>query len=310
LFAIDPNFRPPLSDFRFAVASRIRVFFDLVKFEHTIFALPFAYLGMALASGAASAGWPGWKKFIWITVAMVAARTLAMSANRLVDGELDARNPRTVNRPLPRGLISSQAVAIYAAGSLGLLIVAAWQLDPLCLILLPGALVFLLGYHYTKRFTWLSHWILGFTDGLAAPGAWVAVRGSILTWADLPAWLLLAAVMFWIGGFDLIYACQDVDVDRREGLHSVPADYSVARALLLARLCHALTVALLAGVGWAMSLGWPFWVGLGAVAAMLIYEHSLVSPQDLSRLDLAFFNMNGYISITVFAATILSLWVQ
>jgi 4-hydroxybenzoate polyprenyltransferase len=289
---------------------RLRVFFDLVKFEHTVFALPFAYLGMALASSVAAGGWPGWSKFIWITVAMVAARTLAMSANRLVDRELDARNPRTMNRPLPRGLISSRAVAVYAGVSLAVLAVAAWQLNPLCLMLLPGALVFLLGYHYTKRFTWLSHWILGFTDGLAAPGAWVAVRGSILTWADLPAWLLLFAVTFWIGGFDLTYACQDVDVDRREGLHSVPADFSVARALLLARVCHALTVALLVSVGLTMSLGWPFWVGLTVIAAMLVYEHSLVSPQDLSRLDVAFFNMNGYISITVFVATLLSLWVR
>jgi len=286
--------------------SRIRVFFDLVKFEHTIFALPFAYLGMALAAG----GWPGWTKFIWVTVAMAAARTLAMSANRLVDRELDARNPRTMNRPLPRGLVSSLAVAIYAVISLAVLMVAAWQLNPLCLQLLPGALVFLLGYHYTKRFTWMSHWVLGFTDGLAAPGAWVAMRGSIFTPADLPAWLLLLAVTFWIGGFDLIYACQDVEVDRREGLHSIPADYSVATSLILARVCHVLTVALLAGVGLMMSLSWPFWAGLAIITAMLVYEHRLVSPNDLSRLDLAFFNMNGYISITVLAATVAALWVR
>jgi 4-hydroxybenzoate polyprenyltransferase len=183
-------------------------------------------------------------------------------------------------------------------------------LNPLCLLLLGGALVFLLGYHYTKRFTWLSHWVLGFTDGLAAPGAWIAVRGSIFTLADLPAWLLLAAVTFWIGGFDLIYACQDVQVDRRDGLRSIPADFSVATALWLARICHALTVALLAGVGLTMSLGWPYWVGLAAVAAMLVYEHSLVSPDDLSRLNVAFFNMNGYISITVFAATLAALWMR
>lgn len=286
--------------------SRIRVFFDLVKFEHTIFALPFAYLGMALAAG----GWPGWSKFVWVTVAMAAARTLAMSANRLVDRELDARNPRTMNRPLPRGLISSQAVAVYAAISLAVLILAAWQLNPLCLQLLPGALVFLLGYHYTKRFTWMSHWVLGFTDGLAAPGAWVALRGSIFTPADLPAWLLLLAVTFWIGGFDLIYACQDVEVDRREGLHSIPADYSVATSLILARICHLLTVLLLGGVGLAMSLSWPFWVGLVIITALLVYEHRLVSPHDLSRLDLAFFNMNGYISITVLVATVAALWVR
>jgi 4-hydroxybenzoate polyprenyltransferase len=286
--------------------SRIRVFFDLVKFEHTIFALPFAYLGMVLAAG----GWPGWSKFIWVTVAMAAARTLAMSTNRLVDRELDARNPRTVNRPLPRGLISSQAVAIYAIISLIVLVMAAWQLDPLCLQLLPGALVFLLGYHYTKRFTWMSHWVLGFTDGLAAPGAWAAVRGSIFAPADLPAWLLLFAVTVWIGGFDLIYACQDVEVDRREGLHSIPADFSMATALVLARMCHLLTVALLVGVGLAMGLSWPFWVGLVIITALLVYEHRLVSPNDLSRLDLAFFNMNGYISITVLVATVAALWVR
>ncbi len=286
--------------------TQVRVFFDLVKFEHTIFALPFAYLGMILAAG----GWPAWAKFIWITVAMVAARTLAMSANRLADRELDARNPRTASRPLPRGQISSWAVVAYIVASLIVLIVAAWQLNPLCLLLLGGALVFLLGYHYTKRFTWLSHWVLGFTDGLAAPGAWIAVRGSIFTFADLPAWLLLAAVTFWIGGFDLIYACQDVQVDRREGLRSIPADFSVATALTLARICHALTVALLASVGLTMSLGWPYWAGLAAVAAMLVYEHSLVSPDDLSRLNLAFFNMNGYISITVFAATLAALWMR
>jgi 4-hydroxybenzoate polyprenyltransferase len=286
--------------------TRLHVFFDLVKFEHTIFALPFAYLGMILAAG----GWPAWAKFIWITVAMVAARTLAMSANRLADRELDARNPRTASRPLPRGQISSWAAVAYIVASLIVLIVAAWQLNPLCLLLLGGALVFLLGYHYTKRFTWLSHWVLGFTDGLAAPGAWIAVRGSIFTLADLPAWLLLAAVTFWIGGFDLIYACQDVQVDRRDGLRSIPADFSVATALTLARICHALTVALLAGVGLTMSLGWPYWAGLAAVVAMLVYEHSLVSPDDLSRLNVAFFNMNGYISITVFAATLAALWMR
>jgi 4-hydroxybenzoate polyprenyltransferase len=286
--------------------NRIRTFFDLVKFEHTIFALPFAYLGMALAAG----GWPGWTKFIWITVAMVAARTLAMSANRLVDRELDARNPRTQNRPLPRGLISSQAVAVYAAVSLVVLSAAAWQLNPLCLQLLPGALVFLLGYHYTKRFTWMSHWVLGFTDGLAAPGAWAAVRGTIFTPADLPAWLLLFAVTFWIAGFDLIYACQDVEVDRREGLYSIPSRFSPALALQWARVCHVLTVILLAGVGQAMGLGWPYWAGMVAIAAMLVYEHSLVSPTDLSKLDMAFFNMNGYISLTVLAATVAALWAK
>jgi len=292
----------PLSDNDMPM-SRLRVFFDTIKFEHTIFALPFAYLGMVLAAG----GWPDWGKIVWITVAMAAARTLAMSANRLVDRELDARNPRTANRPLPRGLISTQAVVIYAIVSLVVLLIAAWMLDPLCLILLPGALVFLLGYHYAKRFTWLSHWVLGFTDGLAAPGAWAAVRGSLFSRQDLPAALLLFAVTFWIAGFDLIYACQDVDVDRREGLFSVPARFGVGAALAWARICHVITMVFLGAVGVVMALGWPYWVGLAIVTALLVYEHSLVSPDDLSRVDLAFFNVNGYISITVFVATLLAL---
>lgn len=277
----------------------LRIFLEAIKFEHTVFALPFAYIGMLLAAG----GWPRWDQVLWITVAMAAARTLAMSMNRLADREYDARNPRTANRPLPRGLLRPEALK-WAVGISGVvLVVAAWALNPLCVALLPGALLFLIGYHYTKRFTWLSHWILGFTDGLAPMGAWIALRGSFWKPEDLPAWILSAVVTLWIAGFDLIYACQDVDFDRREGLYSVPARFGVAMALWLARLNHLGMLILLAGLGFMLRLGWPYWLGLGLVGALLAYEHRLVSPHDLSRVDVAFFNVNAYISVLLFAAT-------
>jgi len=188
------------------------------------------------------------------------------------------------------------------------LAVAAWLLNPVAFLLMPGALLFLVGYPYTKRFTWLSHFWLGFTDGLAPAGAWVAITGTFWRPQDLPAWLLLAALTFWIGGFDLIYACQDVDFDRREGLHSFPARFGIAAGLRLAQVCHVLTVLLLGAVGVWLGLGWPYWLGLAAIAGLFVWEHSLVRPDDLSNLNLAFFNINGYISLTVFTATVLALW--
>ena len=189
---------------------QVRAFLDLIKFEHTVFALPFAYLGMVLAAG----GLPTFHQFFWITVAMASARTLGMSFNRLADRHIDARNPRTANRPIQTGKISVQTVVTGVVVSLLVLTFAAWELGPFTLTLLPGAIVCLLGYAYAKRFTWLSHFMLGFTDGLAPMGAWAAVRGSLFTVADLPAWLLLFTVTFWIAGFDLIYACQDTEFDR------------------------------------------------------------------------------------------------
>ncbi|MBI2544906.1 MAG: UbiA family prenyltransferase [Candidatus Rokubacteria bacterium] len=277
-----------------------RHFLEAIKVEHTVFALPFAYIGMVLAAG----GWPGWRIFFWITVAMVAARTLAMSANRLVDRHLDARNPRTAGRHLPRGLLAARDLLLAAAGSAALLLVAAWRLNPLCLALAPVAILFLVGYSYTKFFTWTSHWILGLTDGAAAAGAWIAVRGRL----DPPALLLWLAVTVWIAGFDLLYACQDVEFDRAERLHSFPARFGIAAALNAARVCHVLTVLALATVGWALPLGWGYWAGVAAVAGLLIYEHSLVSPTDLSRLDVAFFNVNGYIAVIVFLSAVAGLW--
>lgn len=284
--------------------TKLRTFLDMIKFEHTIFALPFAYLGMVLAWG----NWQNanWWDFIWITVAMAAARTAAMSLNRYIDRTLDAHNPRTARRPIQSGAIDAQTVLFYAILSLLILGIAAWLLDPLALILFPGALIFLVGYAYTKRFTWLCHYILGFTDGLAPMGGWVAVRGSAFTAADLPAWLLLAAVTFWIGGFDVIYACQDVEHDRKVGLHSIPARFGIANGLRLAAFSHALTVLFLIILGVTSGLSWVYWLGVLAVAVLLIYEHSLVRPDDLSKLGVAFFNVNGYISVTIFIATFLA----
>jgi 4-hydroxybenzoate polyprenyltransferase len=276
----------------------------MIKFEHTVFALPFAYLGMVLAAD----GWPGWWKFTWITVAMAAARTAAMSLNRLIDRHIDGRNPRTASRPIQTGRISVQTTAIGAFVAVLLLGLAAWLLNPVTFALWPGALVLLVGYSYTKRFTWLSHFVLGFTDGLAPAGAWVAVTGSFWKSSDLPGWMLLATLTLWIGGFDLIYACQDVEFDRRDGLQSVPARFGIPAGLRLARVCHALTVLLLAWLGVYFHLGWPYWLGLAAVVGLFVWEHSLVRPSDLSRLNVAFQNINGYISLTIFAATVLALW--
>jgi 4-hydroxybenzoate polyprenyltransferase len=279
----------------------LRHFLDAVKFEHTVFALPFAYVAMVLAAG----GWPGWRVVIWVTLAMVGARTLAMSVNRLADRWIDARNPRTRSRHLPAGLLSPGTMLAAAVAAGGLLVVSAWMLNPLCLWLCPLAVVFLVGYSYTKRFTWLSHWILGFTDGIAAAGGWIAVRERF----EAPALLLWFALTVWIAGFDLIYACQDVDFDRAEGLHSVPARFGIPAALALARACHLFTVAAFVLLGWVLGLGWMYWVAVGVVAGLLIYEHSLVSPQDLSRLDVAFFNVNGYIAIVLFVGVVAERWV-
>ncbi len=283
-----------------------RDFLELIKFEHTVFALPFAYLGMLLAAG----GWPGLRLFLWITLAMAAARTVAMGFNRIADRWHDAHNPRTDKRPLVTGAISARVAWVGTLTAAVVLALAAWQLGPLPLRLLPGAFLFLFGYSFTKRFTWLSHFIVGFTDGLAPMGAWAAVRGSLFTQADLPAWILLAVVTIWIGGFDLIYACQDVPYDRQDGLYSIPARFGIPLALTISAVCHALTVLLLLTLGLLMGLSWPYWIGLLVVAGLLAWEHSLVRPDDLSRVDLAFFNMNSYISITLFLSILGALYVR
>ncbi len=255
----------------------------------------------------AARGWPGWRIFLWVTVAMAAARTLAFAVNRLADRFYDARNPRTQGRPLPRGEISPATVRAIAAVALATLTLAAWQLNRFVLALLPGAVIFLVGYSYTKRFTWASHWILGLTDGMAVPGAWAAVTASL---AHPAPWLLWLTVTFWMAGFDIIYACQDTEFDRREGLHSVPARFGNTIALRLAKANHVLTVLLLAAAGRTLQMGWPFWVGVLLVAGLLWWENSLVKPDDLSRVNLAFFNVNGYISVLIFVAACAGLQVS
>ncbi len=274
----------------------VRHFLDAIKFEHTVFALPFAYVAMVLAAD----GWPGWHAVIWVTLAMAGARTLAMSVNRLADRFIDAANPRTAGRHLPAGLLAPWQVAVAALAAGALLLISAWMLNPLCLALAPLAVLFLVGYSYTKRFTWLSHWILGFTDGIAAAGGWIAVRAAFAP----PVYVLWFALTVWIAGFDLIYACQDVEFDRRHRLHSVPARFGIPAALTIARACHVLTIAAFGLLGVMMGLGWLYWLGVAVVAGLLIYEHSLVSPSDLSRLDVAFFNVNGYIAVILFLAVI------
>lgn len=276
----------------------------MIKFEHTIFALPFAYLGMLLAAR----GWPSWREFLWITVAMASARTLAMGTNRLADRWIDARNPRTASRPLIKGTVRLRTAWVGTALAGIILALAAWQLGPLPIRLLPGAYIFLIGYSFTKRFTWLSHFILGFTDGLAPIGAWAAIRGTVFTPSDLPAWILLAVVTLWIGGFDLIYACQDIEFDLHEGLLSVPAKFGIAFALHLSAICHTLTVLLLVILGYSLGLSWPYWMGMIIATGLLTWEHTLVEPDDLSRINIAFFNINSYISITLLLSILGSLY--
>jgi 4-hydroxybenzoate polyprenyltransferase len=279
----------------------IRVFLEMVRFEHTIFALPFAYLGMVLAAQ----GWPGWWKLLWITVCMAAARTFAFAINRVADRQFDARNPRTSNRSLPQGRITPRTVWLIAALTLVIFAIAAWQLNRFVVMLLPGAILLLTAYSYTKRFTWASHWVLGLTDGMAAPGAWAAVTGSL---AHPAPWLLWVTVTLWMAGFDMIYACQDTQFDRQNGLHSVPARFGNTVALRWARICHVLTVIALGATGMSLGLGFAFWIGLIAVATLLWWENSLVHPNDLSRINLAFFNINGYISVLVFIAAAIGMY--
>jgi 4-hydroxybenzoate polyprenyltransferase len=289
---------PPLEGLR--ALSKLGHLLDAVKFEHTVFALPFAYIAMLLAAG----GWPGIWTVGWVTAAMVGARTCAMASNRVIDRWIDARNPRTAGRHLPRGLLGVWELRMLAAAGAGLMLLAAAMLNPLSLALAPLALVFLVGYSYTKRFTWASHWILGFTDGIAAAGGWIAVRAAF----EPPALVLWLALTVWIAGFDIIYACQDVEIDRAQGLRSVPARFGVAAALGVARLNHVLTALALAWLGVMMGLGLFYWIGWVAVVVLLVYEHSLVSPDDLSRLNVAFFNVNGYIAVIVLVAVATGLW--
>jgi 4-hydroxybenzoate polyprenyltransferase len=269
-----------------------RRFASLVKIEHTVFALPFAYIGALLAVGDI----PSAHDLVWITLAMVGARSLAMGLNRLIDAEIDARNPRTAGRELPAGLLSRVQVMAFCALAFALYLTACFQLDPLVRWLWPIPVVGFVLYPYLKRFTWLSHLWLGAVDGLAPVGAWVAITGE-LPWE---AWALGGAVALWIAGFDFFYSLFDREVDRQQGLHSVAVRFGVGGAFRGARLLHVATVALLGAVGLGLGLGWFYWVGVAVVAALLAYEHFLVRPGDLRRLDAAFFTVNGAISVVFF----------
>ena len=272
-------------------------FVNLVRLEHTIFALPYAYVGAILSVD----GWPGLSVLVWITVVMVGARSFAMAVNRLVDAAIDARNPRTAGRELPAGRLSRAQVIAFALVSLAVFAGGLAQLPSITQWLAPIVIVAFVVYPYLKRVTPLCHLWLGLVDGLAPVGGWVAVTGHF----DGAAWLLGGAVACWIAGFDIIYATMDIAIDRAQGLHSVPADYGVARALLVSRGLHALSVVALAGVGWTLALGPVYAIGVLAVAALLAYEQQLVSPNDLSRVDMAFLSVNGVIALLYFGTVTL-----
>jgi len=285
---------------------RLRTVLEMIKFEHSVFALPFALTGALLAARFTTHGWPTWRQLLWIIVAMVAARSAAMTINRIADLRYDKENPRTAQRALATGALSVGFAWIFTLCAVATFLVAAWQLNPLALKLAPIALAVLFFYSFTKRFTNWSHLFLGFALGISPAAAWIAVTGNL----DTRMLILCAAVTLWVGGFDVLYACQDIDFDRRAGLFSVPKRFGVATALLVARFMHIGVVALLAWLAASFALPWPAWLGIAVVAALLAYEHSLVNANDLSRLDAAFFTMNGYISISflLFWGAAVALW--
>ena len=278
-----------------AVLQKITIFMEMIKFSHTIFALPFALSGALLAIR----GLPSVSQLLFIVLAMVGARTAAMAMNRLIDADIDAKNPRTATRAIPAGLLSKGAVFVAIILSVALLLWSAAMLNPLCLKLSPIALFFLVLYSYCKRFTALAHVVLGICLAAAPIGAWVALTGTI----TLPAIVLGLIVLFWVSAFDILYALQDLEYDRSVGLHSIPVALGVNGSLWLSRLFHIITVGLLIWLILLLGLGVWFWIGSAAMAAMLLYEHWLLRGGDLTKLDAAFFTMNGYISLTFLAAT-------
>lgn len=283
--------------------SKLRTFLEMIKFEHTLFALPFAFVGAILGAVTMEKRLPDWSECGWILLAMVGARTAAMGLNRVIDKAIDGRNPRTAMRAIPAGLLKSKDVLIFIIVSFVLLFWAAAQLNSFAVKLLPLAVFFLVIYSYTKRFTWACHLVLGFTIGLAPLGGWVAVTGGI-TWTAI---ILYVTVALWTAGFDIIYACQDVEFDRKEGLHSIPARFGISRALGIARMLHAFTAAGFALLLVMTDLSWWYLIGTLVAAALLLYEHRLVKPNDLSKLNAAFFTMNGVLSAVIFVFTFIDL---
>jgi len=283
------------------LAAKLAAQLENIRIEQSIFTLPFAYLGMVLAAR----GLPIWHQFLWITAAMIGARTFGMSMNRLADLDLDRRHRIARDRPLPSGRLTVREVGLVAIGGVFLTIFAAWQLNPLCLALSPVAFGILGVYSYIKRVSWLTHVVLGIALGGAPAGGWIAITGS----PDGEALVLGLVVTTWAMGFDILYACGDEAEDRRLGVRTFPVCFGIAPALTASALVHLATAGLLAGTGLALDLSWPYWAGVTLVAALLAYEHVLVTPGDLSRLNTAFFRVNGAISLLVFGAAFASLYI-
>jgi 4-hydroxybenzoate polyprenyltransferase len=291
-----------------AFVTNIRTVLEMIKFEHSLFALPFALTGALLAAryGAPAPGWPSLRQIVWIVVAMVGARSAAMTMNRIADLRYDRLNPRTAGRALATGALSLGFAWAFTLASAAVLVLAAWELNRLALALSPVALAVLFLYSYTKRFTVWSHVVLGFCLGMSPAAAWIAVAGSL----DARMVILCAAVTLWVAGFDVLYACQDLEFDRAAGLYSVPKRFGIAGALMIARVMHVAMIALLAWLAMSFHLLWPAWAGVAVVAALLAYEHSLVHPSDLRRLNAAFFTVNGYISLLFFLSWGAAVWVE
>ncbi len=281
-----------------AVSEKLTLYLRMIKFSHSVFALPFALAAALIAA----AGIPSLHQIVWIVVAMVGARSGAMGLNRLIDRKIDSANPRTAGRELPRGALGASETVLFVVISFCIMIVAAYMLNPLCLRLSPLAILVLLFYSYTKRFTWASHFVLGLAISGGPIGAWIAVRGSF----DLNIIPLAVAVIFWLAGFDVLYALQDLEFDRGHGLYSIPGRFGVRRSLYLARIFHVVTFLLLITNGLLFGLGPFYWTGLVIIGGLFLYEHSLLKEGDLSKLDMAFLNMNGYISMTIFLFTLLN----
>ncbi|MET3289515.1 UNVERIFIED_CONTAM: 4-hydroxybenzoate polyprenyltransferase [Brevibacillus sp. OAP136] len=281
--------------------NKVKILFEMIKFEHTLFALPFAFMGAVLGNLVVEGTWPTWWEILWVTVAMVGARSAAMSLNRLIDRYIDGRNPRTAMRAIPAGLISVKSVVLFIVVSFVLLLIAASQLNMLSMELLPLAVFVLILYSYTKRFTWLCHFVLGIAIGFGPLGGWIGTTGQV----DLAAIVLFISVALWTTGFDIVYACQDFEFDKNAGLHSVPSRFGISKALMIARVCHAITIIGLFTFYLMASLSIWFLVGVIISALILIYEHRLVKPNDLSKVNIAFFPMNGILSCVMFVFTMI-----
>lgn len=285
---------------RTRVYNKIKTLLEMIKFSHTIFAFPFALMGVVLASLSSGAP-PGFGQLFWICVAMVGARSGAMGLNRLIDAKIDAENPRTAERHIPAGKVSLLEAVCFVAIALAVFLLAAWMLNPLCFKLSPLAISLFVLYAYCKRFTHYAHVVLGICLAVAPLGAWIALRGD-LGW---PVISLALAVLFWVAGFDIFYALQDYEFDVERGLHSIPSKLGIEKSFRLVRIFHGVMLLFLLLVLPGSGLGWIYFAGVVVVAGLLLYEHSLVKPKDLSKLNAAFFNMNGYISVTIFVFTLI-----